>query len=69
MQLGDSGLFSIEHIELVGMVLFPLGIGMGYLVWQQAQMALKVDMMFLWFTNHGSDITGYQPGDEKRKRV
>jgi hypothetical protein len=64
----DANLFSAEHIELVGMILIPLGGGIIYLIWQSAQMKLKVDLMFDWFTNHGHDITGYQPGDELRKK-
>jgi hypothetical protein len=54
----DSNLFSTEHIELAGMVLFPLGTGIGWLIWQQAQMALKVNLMFDWFVNDGHEITG-----------
>ena len=54
----DTNLFSTEHIELVGMILFPLGTGLGYLIWQQAQMTLKVDLMFQWFVNEGHELTG-----------
>lgn len=65
----EPSLFSTEHIELVGMILFPLGTGLGYLIWSQAQMALKVNLMFDWFVNDGHEITG---GDKysylKKKR-
>jgi hypothetical protein len=27
---------------------------------RQARIELKVDTMWAWFTNHGSDITGYK---------
>jgi hypothetical protein len=63
----DTSLFSPEHVQLLGLIVLPLGSGVGYLIWNQAQMKLKVDLMFEWFTNHGHDITGYKPGDEHRK--
>jgi hypothetical protein len=56
------------HIEIIAGIAIPLGSGILYVIWQQAQMALKVDLMFDWFSNHGHDITGYQPGDEKKKK-
>lgn len=31
-----------------------------------ARIELKVDTMWAWYTNHGSHITGYQEGDEKK---
>lgn len=51
-------LFSADHIALIGMILIPLGTGIGILIWRQAQMALKVDLMFAWFVNEGHEITG-----------
>ena len=46
------------HFEIIGGVGLPLGSGILYVIWQQAQMALKVDLMFEWFINDGHEITG-----------
>jgi len=69
----DTNLLSTEHIELVGMIVIPLGSGIVWMLKRQAreitlqaQNQLKLDLIWLWFTNHGHDITGYQPGDEKK---
>jgi hypothetical protein len=62
----EPSLFSAEHIELVGMIVIPLGSGILYLIWNQAQNQLKLDLVWEWFTNHGHELTGYKPGDEKR---
>jgi len=54
----ETSLFSTEHIELIGAILLPIGSGIIYLIWQSAQMKLKVDLMFSWFVNDGHEITG-----------
>jgi hypothetical protein len=59
-----NGLFSPEHVQLIGLIVLPLGSGIGVLIWRQARMALKVDTMWGWYTNHGSDITGYKKPDK-----
>ena len=53
---------------MIGGIVCPLGSGIGYLIWQQAQLNLKVDILWGWYTNHGSSLTGYKPGDEFRFR-
>lgn len=45
-------LLSLEHVELVGMILIPMGSGIAYIIWQQAQLALKVDVLWEFFSNH-----------------
>lgn len=54
------------HLTIIISILVPLGSGIAWLIRgqlaaarAQARMELKVDTMWLWFTNHGSDITGY----------
>ena len=45
-------LFNAEHIEMIGMILIPLGSGIGYLIWMFAQLTLKVDIMWEVLSNH-----------------
>jgi hypothetical protein len=57
------------HIGIAAGIVIPLGSGLGYVIWQQAQLTLKVDVMFEWFTNGGHEITGGDKyADLKRKR-
>lgn len=56
------------HLEIVASVVIPLGSGIVWLIWNAARQNLKVDLMWLWYTNHGSDLTGYKPGDEFKGR-
>lgn len=56
------------HVELAASIVIPLGSGLGWLIWNTAQQNLKLNVMWLWFTNHGHDITGYQVGDEFKAR-
>jgi hypothetical protein len=67
--MAEPTFFSLEHIELFGIIVMPLGSGIMYLIWQQAQMTLKVNTMWRWFSNDAHELTGYQPGDEKRKKA
>jgi len=55
------------HLELAASILIPVGSGIAYLIWTQAQNQLKIDAMWLWFSNHGSELTGYKAGDERKK--
>jgi hypothetical protein len=48
----SESLLSTEHIELVGIILMPIGGALARLLWVQAQMALKVDLMWSHLTNH-----------------
>jgi hypothetical protein len=71
----DSNLFSAEHIELAATILVPIGSGILYLMRQaaksianQARMELKIDLMWAWFTNEAHELTGYQPGDEYKRK-
>jgi len=57
-----------EHIEIVAGIVIPLGSGILWLIVRQVQNQLKLDLMWDWFTNHGHDVTGYQPGDERKRR-
>lgn len=57
-----------SHAELAASIIIPLGSGIGWLIWNTAQQNLKLNLMWIWFTNHGHDITGYKPGDEFRTR-
>ena len=64
----DNNLFSTEHIELVGIILMPTALGIGYLIWQQAQMAMKVDTIWDWWSNHadqGHNIVMKQKENKK----
>lgn len=65
-------MWTTDHIQLAiavwASVVVPLGSGIGWLIYKQAQRDLKIDMMWEWYTNHGHDITGYQPGDEHRRK-
>ena len=45
-------LFNTEHIEMIGMILIPLGGSIGYLIWMTAQLVLKVDIMWDVIGNH-----------------
>lgn len=63
------------HLSMVAAVVVPLGSGITYLIRgqirsaaAQARIELKVDTMWEWFTQHGHEITGYQKGDEFRRR-
>lgn len=58
--------FTSTHLEIIGTILMPLGSGLAYLIWRTGQNQLKLDLMWEWFTNHGHETTGYQPGDELR---
>lgn len=55
---------SWAHLEIIAGVLIPLGSGIGYLIWTQAQNQLKLDALWHWFTNDAHELTGYKPGDE-----
>lgn len=66
MTAPDSTLLTTEHIELIGLVLIPIGMGIGYLIWQQAQMALKVDVIWTYFTNHQGNTEMLEMLAEKR---
>lgn len=59
---------SWTHVGIIASILVPLGSGIGYLIWQQAQMALKVNTVWAWFSNDAHEFTGYRPGDEFKKR-
>lgn len=50
----EPNLFTTEHIELVGIILIPIITGIGYLIYQQAQLALKVETMWAWWSNHAN---------------
>lgn len=64
----EGGLFSSEHLTLWASVVIPLGSGIGWLIYRSGQNQLKIDLMWSWFSNHGSGITGYKPGDERGRR-
>jgi uncharacterized membrane protein len=70
------------HIQMVVGILVPLGSGIAWILKRQseslkeatkaaksiARIEVKVDTMWEWFTNHGSDLTGYKSpsdGDEQ----
>lgn len=62
------------HVEMMATVLTVLGGGLAWIIKRQqasikllvegaarqARIELKVDTMWTWFSNHGSDITGYK---------
>ena len=50
--MSETHLFSTEHIELVGMILIPLGIGIARLIWVLSQLMLKVDIIWEMLGNH-----------------
>lgn len=52
--------------EAVATVLVAIGSGVVYLIYGQGQQNVKINTMWDWFTNHGSDITGYKK-DERKK--
>jgi hypothetical protein len=59
------------HIEMLGL----LGSGIAWLIKRQensiklqTELKIKVETMWLWFTQHGHEITGYKPGDEEKHR-
>ena len=65
----EPKLFSPEHVQLIGLILIPVFLSLcgsmwyllkkiSQLIWQIAQMSLKVDIMFSWFVNEGHEITG-----------
>lgn len=54
------------HLEIIAGVVIPLGSGIGWLIWNASQQNLKINLMWAWYTNHGSHLTGYKPGDERR---
>lgn len=54
------------HAEVLGLAA-TLGSGIIYLIYQQGQRDIKIDTMWLWFTNHGSNITGYKKPEKKYK--
>lgn len=56
------------HIGIAASIVIPLGSGIGYLIWQQAQMAVKVEAMWTWYSNDAHEFTGYKPGDERKRR-
>jgi len=56
------------HVGIVAGIVLPLGSGILWLIWNASQQTMKVNTMWDWFTNHGSDITGYKPGDERKCR-
>jgi hypothetical protein len=64
----DTSLFSPEHVQLLGLIVLPLSSGILYIIWQTAQMKLKVDQMWSWYSNDAHELTGYKPGDEKKKK-
>jgi len=48
-------LFSTEHVEMltgIGTLLLPIGVGLGRLIWVQARLMLKVDIMWEMMSNH-----------------
>jgi hypothetical protein len=55
------------HIGIAAGIVIPLGSGIGYLIWQQAQLTTKVDLLWHWFTNDAHEFTGYKPGDERKR--
>jgi hypothetical protein len=59
---------SWARLEIVPSILIPLGSGIGWLIWKQSQNQLKLDLIWESFTNHGSQLTGYKPGDELASR-
>ena len=64
----DTSLFSAEHLALWASIVGPLGSGIVWLIWKQAQNQLKIDWMWDYLTNHISDQTGYRPGDERKRK-
>lgn len=48
------------HLEIIAGIVLPLGSGILWLIARQARQDLKIDTMWTWFTNHGSNITGYK---------
>ena len=63
----SESFLSGEHIALWLSIVLPLGTPLVILLWKASQYALKVDLMWSWYTNHGSDLTGYKPGDERKR--
>jgi len=69
-----ESLFSPEHLAMWATIMAPLGSGILWVLLRQArqiereaQNQVKLDTMWNWFTNHGSDVTGYKPGDERKR--
>jgi hypothetical protein len=52
------------HIEMFLGIVVPLGLGIVKIIRSQARIELKVETMWLWYTNHGSNITGYKKEDK-----
>jgi len=56
------------HVGIAASIVLPLGSGLLYVIWQLSQMTLKLDLIWEWYTNHGHEITGYKPGDERKRK-
>lgn len=54
------------HIGILALFI-PVISGLAWLIWNASAQNMKINLMWEWFTNHGSDITGYKPGDERRR--
>lgn len=55
------------HIGIIASILLPLGSGLIYVIYQLGQMTLKIDLMWKWFSNDAHELTGYKPGDERKR--
>lgn len=54
------------HIGIAASIVIPLGSGIGYLIWQQAQMAVKVEAMWGWWSNHANEGRNVVMKDETK---